>query len=98
MHLELQLFGRKLEFSTKALPPLRGLSSDGWWPVVREAFTGAWQRDITVSASTALSYYAVFACHTLIASDIGKLCLRLVQEEEEDVWTKTENPAFSPVI
>jgi HK97 family phage portal protein len=98
MHLELRLFGRKVELSTKALPPLHGLSRSGWWPVVREAFTGAWQRDITVNASTALSYSAVYACVSLIAADIAKLCLRLVVQDADGIWTETDSPSFSPVL
>jgi hypothetical protein len=99
MHLELQLFGRKVELSAKALPALHGLSSNGgWWPVVREAFTGAWQRDITVNASTALSYSAVYACVSLIAADIAKLCLRLVEQDADGIWTETDSPSFSPVL
>ena len=34
----------------------------------------------------------------LIAQDIGKVCLRLVTEDANGIWTETENPAFSPVL
>ena len=31
--------------------PLRPLSRSGaWWPVIRESFTGAWQRNVEVQA------------------------------------------------
>ena len=85
---------------TKALPPLKPLSPTlgGWWPIIRESFTGAWQRNVEVRSDTALSYFAVYSCVRLIATDIGKLCLRLVREDEPDIWTPTENPAFSPVL
>jgi HK97 family phage portal protein len=83
---------------TKALQ-LAPLSSSGsWWPVVREAFTGAWQRNVEIGTSSALSYYAVYSCVRLIATDIGKLCLRLVEQDDDGVWTETESPAFSPVL
>lgn len=83
---------------TKSLQ-LNALSNrGGWWPIVREPFTGAWQRDIELSASTALSYYAVYACYRLITTDIGKLCFRLVEQDRHLVWTETESPAFSPVL
>src|SRR3954465_12796229 len=98
MHLELRLFGRTVELSTKAVPPLHGLSSNGGWPVGREGFTGAWQRDITVNAATALSYSAVYACVSLIAADIAKLCLRLVEQDANGIWTETDSPSFSPVL
>ena len=35
---------------------------------------------------------------TLIAADIGKLRLRLVQQDSNGIWTETENPAYSPVL
>jgi HK97 family phage portal protein len=70
----------------------------GWWPVIREPYTGAWQQNAEVQAPTALSYPAVFACTTLIASDIGKLRLRLVERDDEGIWTEVTSPAFSPVL
>ena len=66
--------------------------------IIHEPFSGAWQRNIEVNADTALSYSAVYACVTLIASDIGKLRLRLVQQDSNGIWTETENPAYSPVL
>lgn len=80
--------------------PLAPLSSGvgGWWPVVREPYTGAWQRNDELRMDTALSFSAVFACTTLIVSDIGKLTLRLVEQSDDGIWIETENPAFSPVL
>jgi HK97 family phage portal protein len=72
--------------------------SGGWIPVVREPYTGAWQQNVQISQETALSYYAVFACVTLISADIGKLRLRLVSQDAAGIWTETTNPAYSPVL
>jgi HK97 family phage portal protein len=86
---------------TKALllPLPSGRTGGGVWsPVVRESFPGAWQRNITVSQDAVLAYFAVYACITLIASDISKLCLRLVEETADDIWEETDSPAFSPVL
>ena len=69
----------------------------GWFPIVRESFTGAWQRNITVDRNLVLSYNAVFACITLIASDVSKLRVKLV-EQRDGIWTETESPSFSPVL
>lgn len=69
-----------------------------WHPIVREPFAGAWQRNMEVSAPNALSFAAVYACVTLIANDIGKLRLKLIQETEDEVWEERDNPAYSPVI
>lgn len=73
-------------------------SSGGWQPIIREAFAGAWQRNIEVNAVTAASYYANFASVTLIARDIAKLAVRLIQRTADDIWVETTNPAFSPVL
>ncbi len=66
-------------------------STRGWWPVVRESYAGAWQRNVTVNRDSVLSHHAVFACQTLIASDISKLRLKLVQRDKDNIWTETEN-------
>jgi HK97 family phage portal protein len=91
-----------LSLRKKALPALQSLSPtrNGWWPwgVIRESFTGAWQNNVELRAETALSYYAVYSCLRLITTDCGKLCLRLVEEIDEDIWTPTDSPAFSPVL
>jgi HK97 family phage portal protein len=79
-----------------AAAPVHG--TGGWWPVVREPYAGAWQQNVEIRQDTVLTYSAVFACVTLIASDIGKLCLRLVEQSEDDVWVETDSPAFSPVL
>lgn len=99
MNLSLQVFGRSIELRTKGLA-LRPLSSSGagWWPVIRESFSGAWQQNVTVEAGTALAYSAVYACVSLISADIAKLCLRLVQQDANGIWTETDSPAFSPVL
>jgi HK97 family phage portal protein len=69
----------------------------GWWPIVRESFTGAWQRNVVLTADQAMAFHAVFACHTLICSDIAKLGLLLVAKKD-GVWQETTNPAYSPVL
>jgi HK97 family phage portal protein len=99
VQIGLKLFGRFLEFRTKALP-LSPISNSGWgwWPLVREPWTGAWQYNAEIQAGTALAYYAVYACQRLISTDVAKCCLRLMQEDEWGVWTEVESPAFSPVL
>jgi HK97 family phage portal protein len=69
----------------------------GFWGLIREAATGDWQRNIEVNLDTVLSNHADFACRTLIASDIGKLRIKLVAKVGE-IWSETTNPAFSPVL
>lgn len=69
----------------------------GWYPIIREGFAGAWQRNVTCSQESVLAFAAVYRCVTLIASDIGKLRIKLV-EKVGDIWEETQNPAFSPVL
>lgn len=81
---------------TKALHPLA--SQRGGPVIIREPFTGAWQLNAEISAGDSLTYAAVFACVTLIASDIAKLGLGLVEQDANGVWKPTESNAFSPVL
>jgi HK97 family phage portal protein len=83
---------------TPTQPPSWGGWSDGWWPVIREPFPGAWQRNMEIRAENVLAYSAVYACVTLIASDIAKLRLRLVEQDRDGIWSETTSAAFSPVM
>jgi HK97 family phage portal protein len=78
--------------------PQTGRPSSIFGLVVREPFTGAWQLNQEVNPQTVLSYSAVFACVALIAQDIGKLGLRLVEQDDDGIWTETTAAAFSPVL
>jgi len=80
----------------KALTPVTG--RNGWYPLIREPYSGAWQQNKEITHETQLAYYAVYSCITLIANDIGKLRLRLVEQDKDGIWTETESPAFSPVL
>lgn len=89
------LFGRRTEEKAlSAVPEGRG----GWLPLVREAFAGAWQRNITVDQSLVTAYHAVFACATLIASDVAKLRIKLVEQRASGIWLETASRAYSPVL
>jgi len=74
------------------------VSDRGWLPIVCEPYTGAWQLNNPIQVETALSHPTVYACVTQIASDIGKLRLRLTELKSNGIWTETESPAFSPVL
>ena len=73
------------------------LFSRGWTRIL-EPFGGAWQRNIAYTVENVLVYAAVYRCVGLIASDIAKIRLRLVQQDASGIWTETENPAYSPVL
>ena len=80
----------------RALSPVSQLG--GWWPIVRENYPGAWQQNVEVKYDSVLSNHADFACLTLIASDISKLRIKLVQKDSAGIWTETTNSAYSPVL
>ncbi len=57
-------------------------SERGWFSLIREPWGGAWQGNVTLDApQNLLAFSAVFSCVTGIASDIAKLCLRVVEEK-----------------
>jgi HK97 family phage portal protein len=99
--MQLEIFGYQV-IARKAVANLRPLDSSsgrgGWFPIIREPYTGAWQENAEIASPTALSSAAVFACVTLIAQDIAKMRLRLVQKDSEGIWHEAQNPAFSPVL
>lgn len=80
--------------------PLQMVGDRGnwWWPIIREPFTGAWQRNQEIRTETILAYSAVYSCITLIASDISKMRIRLVQQDSNGIWLETTAPAFTPVL
>lgn len=69
-----------------------------WWPLVREPYAGAWQRNDEWTTDGVLANAAVFSCVTLIASDIGKLRPKLVQQGQNDIWSEVTSASFSPVL
>jgi HK97 family phage portal protein len=80
---------------TKTLSPPDSRGS--WTSIIREPFSGAWQKNEELSADACLSNFAVFSCRTLIGSDVSKNRIRLVAQNGQ-VWQETTNAAFSPVL
>lgn len=63
----------------------------GWFPVVAESFGGAWQTGTELSKADILTHGAIYACVSLIASDIGKLPLTIAQRQD-GIWTPQDSP------
>lgn len=97
-------FGYELRLSKSfpygTTPSVPAGSTGNWWNGgwIHEPFTGAWQRNLEIRLENVLQFSTVYACVTLIASDIGKLPLNYVEKNEQDIWEPAENPAFSPVL
>jgi len=68
------------------------------YPIVWESYPGAWQQDAPIRNDLAQAFHADFACKTLIARDIAKLRVKLVEKDANEIWTETTNPAYSPVL
>lgn len=93
----MRLFGFDISRRQKATPaPV--MPRRGSWKTVLESYAGAWQQNVEVKYDSVLANHADFACRTLIASDIAKLPVKLVQHLGNDVWKETTNPAYSPVL
>jgi HK97 family phage portal protein len=103
----MKIFGRHVPFTGRrestavTTTKARNLSSvaenRGWFRVF-ESFPGAWQRNITIDRELVLSHHAVYACITLIAADIAKLRIKLVEQQKSGIWKEVSSPAFSPVL
>lgn len=71
----------------------------GWWPIIREPYAGAWQKNDEWVVEDLLSSPIIYACITLISNDIGKLRGRLVQKDANGIWSEVEgNSPFWPVL
>ena len=69
----------------------------GTWFTLYDSRPGAFQQASEITTESVLAFHAVYACLTLISNDIGKLRIKLVQQNG-GIWEETESPAFSPVL
>lgn len=90
--------GGALEGVVKSLLPVPGaggVSTIGSWnQLIQEPFTGAWQRNAEIKADDATRHFAVFACMTLIASDIAKLPF-IFKVKRKRHWETVDGNRFS---
>lgn len=96
MGLLTRLFGKRVASEQKSLSQVP--ASRGWWPLVRETFTGAWQRNQEERLDSLLQYPTLYACVSRIATDIGKLPFALKARNSNGIWATTENKQYSPVL
>jgi HK97 family phage portal protein len=82
--------------TTQALSSVVG--SRGWWPLLHEFTTGGWQRNETVNIDTVLQNPTLYACITLIQNDFSKCRPKLVEQDDDGIWTEIGSAAFSPVL
>jgi len=65
---------------------------------ILESFAGAWQQNVEVRTADVLAFPTVYRCISLIASDVAKLRVKLVQRDEDGIWSETTSAAYSPVL
>jgi HK97 family phage portal protein len=94
--------------NSSALMPV-GYGGSWLGGIVGEPFSGAWQRNISASSpKDVTAFSAVYTCIDLIASDISKLRIKLVEFTEAKVWQEvragglqandSRGTAFLPVL
>lgn len=99
----MKVFGLEITRSRKAYVPAAhspDFGRGGWYPVVHEPYTGAWQRnDELYRADTVLSNVIVFRCISLIAADVSKMRIRLVSVDDDGIWSEVmDNSPLWPVL
>lgn len=65
---------------------------------ISEAFGGAWQQNVILSAEAQLAFSAVFACVSLRSRDIAKLRIRILRRAAGGIWEEDERSAFAPLL
>lgn len=77
---------------------LMGVDTSRGWVTLFSSNGVGFQTDTRVTQESIIAFSPVYACVTLIASDVGKICLRLMTQKQ-GVWIEAENSAaFSPVL
>lgn len=92
----MRIFGLEITRATT----LSNVGSGGWSPVIREPYAGAWQRNVEWRVESVLAHPTVYACVTLIADDMAKLRPRLVQQDDDGIWTEVRDrrSPFLPIL
>lgn len=93
----MRIFG--LELNVKRAANLTTVDRrNGWWPYVGESYTGAWQRNDEWTVKSVLENPTVFACVTLISSDIGKLPFLYKAEDQNGIWIPKKIPKLNKLL
>jgi len=99
----MKIFGLEITRASEKQLPIAYPPSDygrgGWYPLVHEPYTGAWQRnDELYRADSVLSHVIVFRCISLIAGDIAKMRIRLVAQDNNGIWNEAPSSALGVVL
>jgi HK97 family phage portal protein len=87
----------RLKTEIKSLSPVDNRGS--WFPIIREFLPGSFQAGVEVKVEDVLQYWAVFRCVSIIASDIAKMRLKLVEKNRRTgIWSETEDARISRLL
>lgn len=64
----------------------------GWFGMIMEPFTGAWQRNQEIGDDDIRSFFAIYSCITLIAGDISKLRARVMALGSDGILVEQSAP------
>jgi HK97 family phage portal protein len=92
----MRLFGFNVTKQKSLTAPVD--SGRGWYPYMRESYPGAWQNNDPWTVDSVLAYHAVYACITLISTDIGKLPIGVMGRSGNGIWQETELDNISAVF
>ena len=83
----------------KALSAINGAGDGGWFRIF-ESYGGAFQQVVAVDApKDILAFSAVYACVTMIASDIGKLRVKLMERDANEINVEVmRSSPYLPVL
>ena len=70
----------------------------GWHGLIREPFSGAWQRNREESVASVLGYPALFACISRITKDIGKLPFTTKRIDSDGIWVDAKLPEIQALL
>lgn len=88
----MKLFGFEVVFqkAAGALQSIYSNSYGGWLGgTILEPFAGAWQKNIVAeSRQNILAFATVYRCVALIAGDISKLRMKLIEQDQDGIWSE----------
>lgn len=92
----MRLFGFEFKRATKALSQVS--TARGWWPLINEPSTGAWQKNAEQKVETKLQYPTLYACISRIATDIGKLPYQIKRRDINNIWKTIDGGATGALL
>jgi HK97 family phage portal protein len=95
----MKIFGREI-IIRKQLPSdmLNSIDFTRGWLRVNEPYTGAWQRNDPLPVENILANSTVFRCISLIAADIAKMELQLLQEDADGIGQEIDTSPYLGVL